>query len=324
MWTRRTEGTELPMIAAWCFFQVPCSTAGRATIRQKEEGRSQGSREETRGRAPLDHGGRDYGDDASFRPYLCAPGSRLGPGLGAHLVGVSHSEPYWNADAGRVLVKQRTRLYGLEIDSRSVSYGAVDPAKATEIFIREGLVNDTVTWAFDFLAHNRRLRGRLESVLTRLRENTYLNLDEAAYRFYAERIQGVSAVAELVNLVRERRHNEPKFLMMQEEDLRGTADAAPDREHFPEAVPIENRAIPLHYAYKPGKEDDGVTLNVNLRQAGSLTAADVDWAVPGHLLEKVEHYLRALPKEHRKLFVPLAETARELTETLAKRRRQPG
>jgi ATP-dependent helicase HrpA len=241
--------------------------------------------------------------------------------IGAHLLSVSHSEPFWSAEGGRVLVKRRTRLYGLEMEVRSVGYGAVDPARATEIFIREGLVNDTITWPFDFLAHNRALRGKLESALTRVRDNAYLGLDEAATRFYAGRLPQVSSVAELVDLVSERRGREPRFLMMEEEDLRGPEAAEPDTEHFPEAVPIENRAIPLHYAYKPGKDDDGVTLTVNVRQAGSLTKADVDWAVPGHLAEKVEHYLRALPKEQRRAFVPLADTARDLAEKLAERRR---
>src|SRR5690606_24630693 len=54
--------------------------------------------------------------------------------LGAHVVRVAHSEPYWNVDAGRVMVKQRTRLYGLELESRGVGYGKIDPAHATEIF----------------------------------------------------------------------------------------------------------------------------------------------------------------------------------------------
>jgi len=244
--------------------------------------------------------------------------------IGAHLLSVSHSEPFWSAESGRVLVKQKTRLYGLEVDARSVSYGPIDPARATEIFIREGLVNDTVTWPFDFLAHNRGLRERLESALTRLRDSAYLGLDEAAARFYSARLENISAVGDLVALVRERRANEPRFLMMEEEDLRGPAAEAPDEAHFPEAVPIENRAIPLHYAYKPGREDDGVTLTVNVRQAGSLTEADLDWAVPGHLAEKVEHYLRALPKEQRRSFVPLADTARALSARLLERRREAG
>lgn len=243
--------------------------------------------------------------------------------LGAHLLKVAHSEPFWNADNGRVMVKQRTRLYGLEIESRAVSYGKIEPAHATEIFIREGLVNDTITFPLDFITHNRAVREKIETLLTRTRDNVYLNLDEAMYRFYAHQLQsagvGVSSVGELVDLVRARRGAEPRFLMMEPEDLRDTDHIEVDADAFPEALPIDNRALPLNYAYKPGQTDDGVTLEVSVREAEILTPAALDWAVPGHLEAKVEHYLRTLPKELRRTFVPLAETARSLATQLAAR-----
>ncbi|PTY07979.1 ATP-dependent RNA helicase HrpA [Opitutaceae bacterium EW11] len=246
--------------------------------------------------------------------------------LGDHLVKVSHSEPFWNPDGGRVLVKQRTRLYGLELETRAVSYGRIDPVAATEIFIREALVNDTVTWPFDFLDHNRRVRERVENLLTRARDSGYMNLDEAIYRFYASRLlddleaeveaRGVSSVAELVDLVRERKAGEPRFLMMEEADLRDPAELLQDVEAYPESLPLDNRALPLNYAYKPGQSDDGVTLDVNVREAESLNPQALDWAVPGHLPAKVEHYLRGAPKELRRAFVPLSETARSISESL--------
>jgi len=246
--------------------------------------------------------------------------------LGSHLVRVAHSEPFWNAEGGRVLVKQRTRLYGLELESRSVGYGKVDPRHATEIFIREGLVNDTITWPFDFLAHNRKVRERIENLLTRARDSGYMNLDEAAYRYYAARLldevddaeefKPVSAVAELVDLVRQRKGANPRFLMMEEADLRDPEELQHDAEAFPEAVPLDNRALPLNYAYKPGQSDDGVTLEVNVREAQALTPAVLEWAIPGHLEAKVEHYLRAAPKELRREFVPLADTARAIAKAL--------
>lgn len=265
--------------------------------------------------------------------------------LGAHLLRVSHSEPFWNEQQGRVMVKQRTQLYGLEVETRAVSYGKIDPVHATEIFIREGLVNDTITFPLDFVTHNRALREKLEDLLTRARDSGYLNLDEAAYRFYAARLrpevnqgrtepepsegavarnQGVSSVAELVDLVRFRRGAEPRFLMMAPEDLRDPETIAHDADAYPEALPMENRALPLNYAYRPGQLDDGVTLDVTLREAGTLTAASLDWAVPGHLDAKVEHYLRALPKELRRGFVPLTETAKTLAAQLISRDRLTG
>ena len=251
--------------------------------------------------------------------------------LGRHLVKIAHSEPFWNQDAGRVMVKQRTRLYGLELENRAVSYGKIDPAHATEIFIREALVNDTITWPLDFLAHNRRVLDELEHLLTRARDTGFLNIDEALYRFYANRLQpgrasdapeeGVSAVPDLVALVRERRAKYPRFLMLEKEDLRDPSTIAVDEQAFPAALPIGTSVLPLTYTYRPGQADDGVTLDVSPGEAERLTPIALDWAVPGHLEQKVEHYLSSLPKEARRLFVPLAETVKQLAAAVAARDR---
>jgi ATP-dependent helicase HrpA len=208
---------------------------------------------------------------------------------------------------------------------------------ATEIFIREGLVNDTITFPLDCITHNRGVREKLEDLLTRARDSGYLNLDEAAYRFYAARLlpevtqaavtgddpaaAGISAVGELVALVRERRAAEPRFLMMSPADLRDPDTVPHDAAAFPETLPLQTSVLPLNYAYKPGQADDGVTLEVGVREAEALTPAALDWAVPGHLEAKVEHYLRALPKELRRGFVPLADTAKALAVQLASRDR---
>ncbi len=243
--------------------------------------------------------------------------------LGGHLLRVAHSEPFWNPEAGRVLVKERRRLYNLELETRSVSYGKIDPVHATEIFIREGLVGDTITWPFDFLAHNRRLREKTEDVLTRTRSAGYMNLDEAVYRFYAARLMAEAAVSptssvpELIDLVRHRQTTEPKFLFMSENDLKPPPELAEAAEAFPLSLPIENRALPLNYAYKPGQQDDGVTLRVGLAEARALTPAALDWAVPGHLREKIELLLKALPKEQRRTLIPLNETAQKISEQIS-------
>jgi ATP-dependent helicase HrpA len=251
--------------------------------------------------------------------------------LGRHLLKISHSEPFWNVDAGRVMVKQRTRLHGLELENRAVSYGKINPAHATEIFIREALVNDVIVWPLDFLAHNRKVRDELEHLLTRARDTGFLNLDEALYRFYADRLQpgrasdapedGVSAVQDLVALVRERRAKYPKFLMLAPDDLRDPASIAVDEVAFPAALPLGQSALPLTYTYRPGQHDDGVTLDISPSDAARLTPIALDWAVPGHLALKVEHYLSSLPKEARRLFVPLAETVKQLAAAVAARDR---
>jgi len=254
--------------------------------------------------------------------------------LGAHLLQVSHTDPAWDAEAGRVQALRRSRLYGLELEARTVGYGAIDPARATEIFIREGLVADTVTWPFDFLTHNRKVRDKIATILTRTRSSGYLDLDEAVYRFYASRLLpagtvtppelGVSSVPELIDLVRVRRMTEPDFLQLKPEDLRGADEAAHDVAAFPDALPLENRVLPLDYVYRPGGEEDGVTLTVPAREIEGLTPAALDWAVPGHLEEKVLLRLKALPTGQRRQLIPLAETAKAAARAVAQQARLRG
>jgi ATP-dependent helicase HrpA len=171
-----------------------------------------------------------------------------------------------------------------------------------------------------------------------------MNLDEALYRFYAERLMrvepdlragstvhphqenlsggqdspvGISSVPELIDFVRHQQSTNPKFLFLREQDLRAAEDEAHDAASFPEALPIDNRVLPLTYAYQPGRHDDGVTVRVTLAEAEGLTPAALDWAVPGHLPEKVELMIKALPKEQRRSLIPLAETAQRLVRELA-------
>ena len=254
--------------------------------------------------------------------------------LGGHVTAVAHSEPFWDEARGRVMVRQRTRLYGLEVEAKAVGYGALDPADATDIFIREALVNDTITQPLPCLVHNREVRERLAAELTRRRDRGVLNLDEAVYRFYADTLLGedgdslpygpVSAVPEFARLVRTQSDAAPDFLKLSENDLRPPEEAPIDPALFPPSVPVDNRVLPLVYVYRPGEDDDGVTLEVNVREALELTPAALDWAVPGHLAAKVEHYLRALPKDLRREVMPLAATAQTLTQSLAARDRLTG
>ncbi len=252
--------------------------------------------------------------------------------LAPHLLRVAHSEPFWDEAKGRVMVRQRTRLYGLEVDARAVGYGKVDPLAATDIFIREALVNDTITWPFDFLRHNREVREQVVNHLTRARDRGYLNLDEAIFRFYADRLrpeveksgQAVSSVPELIELVREKKTHDPHFLEYSADDIRDPETVEVDQAAYPTALPLRNAVLPLAYAYKPGEPEDGVTLEVDVTEAEALTPAALDWAVPGHLLPKVEHFLRALPKELRRAVLPLSDTARSLAAQLAERHRLTG
>lgn len=60
--------------------------------------------------------------------------------LAPHLVRTTHDLARWDPAAGRVLARERVWLRGLVLRERTVSYGRVNPAEATALFIREALV----------------------------------------------------------------------------------------------------------------------------------------------------------------------------------------
>jgi ATP-dependent helicase HrpA len=235
--------------------------------------------------------------------------------LGAHLCQYRYTDPHWSQRASRVLVSERAMLQGLEVSRRHIDFGHVDPAAATELFIRGALIQEEAHIPLRFFEENRKVREKVENALTRVRSGRALDVDEALYQFYAARIHNVSSIHDLHRLVDSRAGQEPNFLFVSEEDLTRGEDATYDRSLFPDKVALGNTALPLTYAFAPGEESDGVTVRIPLPVAEHLSSAQLQWMVPGLREEQISILLRALPKPLRKTLIPLepkiAEVARE-------------
>lgn len=232
--------------------------------------------------------------------------------LGAHLVERRYSEPHWSAKAGRVLVTERLLLHGLEVKRQPIDFGKIDPVAATQLFIRGALLEGTTNLPHRFFQHNQKLRDRLETTLTRVRSSRVYAIEEHLFEYYRARIQDISSVHDLNKLVNARIREEPGFLCAREEDLTGGEDLSCDLEMFPDAASLGNSVLPISYAYKPGQEDDGVTVQVPLPMAEHLTSGQVLWMVPGLREEQITTLLRALPKAVRRELIPLEAKAREI------------
>ena len=233
--------------------------------------------------------------------------------LGAHLCRISYDQPFWNARSGRVLVREKHTLYGLQVLDRRVAYSRINPREATEIFIREALVPAEIHTPHAFLQHNRRLCDKLETWQTRTRSYSDLDVEQAACRFYAERLDDVSSLHDLNRVLRSRRDD---FLTMSEADLLGDAGDRFDQASFPDALDFDGQPLTLSYAYKPGEEVDGVTIKVPYKLAHAVDQEVLEWLVPGLLQEKITALLRALPKSVRKQLVPIPEKARLIAAEL--------
>ncbi len=232
--------------------------------------------------------------------------------LGAHLCRASYKEPFYSVRSGRVLATETLTLHGLQVRQKRVGYGQIDAGAATEIFIREALVNDEVALPYPFVTQNRDLRARVETWQMQQRLMQFLDLDEAAYRFYAERLENVSSTHDLNRLIKRKGAD---FLLMSEKHLAGE-QVDFDRDAFPNFLEVDGERVPLSYAYRPGQDRDGVTLQLPYKLVHFVQPEVLDWLVPGLLEEKITHLLRGLPKSIRKRFVPVPDRAREIAAVL--------
>jgi ATP-dependent helicase HrpA len=261
--------------------------------------------------------------------------------LAPHCCKLTHQNPHWNPSAGNVLVEEIVTLHGLEVQRRKVAYGNINPQEATAIFIRSALVEENLTPSrnrrddgadadsdetriltsteqkkpelppqYRFLNHNRSIREKIENWRTRVRHYALGDLDEALAKFYARQITGVSSVHELNRFLRDPEAQER--LCITEEELAGGQLLDYDATAFPDAVSVNGQLVPLAYAYAPGEEHDGVTIELPFNVAQTASSALIEWAVPGLREEMINELLRALPKSIRRELMPLPAKAAEI------------
>jgi ATP-dependent helicase HrpA len=233
--------------------------------------------------------------------------------LGRHLLQRSYSEPWYEENGERVLAKERTRLYGLEVEVKAMGYVRVDPVAATDIFIREALIEGRLRTQLPFHEANGDVMRRLAERQTRLRRAAAFSLEERLYAFYAARLKGVGSVADLSRFLRTAGDD---ALRVKESDLVDTEEDAGDTESFPEVIELEGIRLPVQYRYEPGEEADGATLRVPVDQLDRVGAELLDWAVPGYIEERIETLLRALPKEIRRSLFPIPDKVKILARAI--------
>jgi ATP-dependent helicase HrpA len=236
--------------------------------------------------------------------------------LGAHLCEVRHSEPQWDERSGRVLVTQRTLLHGLEVKRQAIDFLKVDPVGATHMFIRAALSDaDESSVTHRFVALNQALRHKVETRLSRNRRARVDVVAERLFQFYDARIKNVSSLHDLNRLIHEQGGGRDDFLRVSEAELAGEDDVEQAAVQFPDHVAFGSSVLPVSYAYKPGAENDGVTVRVPAAVAEHLSSGQIQWMVPGLREELAAVMLRALPKPIRRQLMPIEAKAREIAQT---------
>ena len=236
--------------------------------------------------------------------------------LAADLIQIRHSEPFWSTRAAAALCRERHLLFGLELSRRDVSYSRIDPAEATDIFIRNGLIESGIRERPSFLEHNTAALLSAESEIARRRIGSAFLVEDNLFTFYRLRLEGVGSFAELRAFAKKQHGGSLDFLRARESDLIPAPVDDTSIDAFPRSLLLGGSEIALQYRNERGSEEDGVTLHLPLAQVDILQQGTLDWAVPGHLEEKIECLLRGLPKRIRVQLHPLKERACQLRNAL--------
>jgi ATP-dependent helicase HrpA len=241
--------------------------------------------------------------------------------LARHLVNRSYSEPHWEKKRGAAVALEKVTLYGVPlVTDRKVSYGRIDPAAARELFIRHALVEGDWQTSHRFFTENRRLLAEAEELEHRVRRRGLVVGEEKLFAFYDARIPAdVISAQHFDTWWKQARRADPALLTFRPGDLLSDDSAQVSTESYPDAWTSQSRAIralPLSYAFEPGSNTDGVTVDIPLSRLNQVDAAEFSWQVPGLRTELVTEMIRSLPKSLRRDLVPAPDVAREVVARL--------
>ncbi|WP_031432957.1 ATP-dependent RNA helicase HrpA [Methylomarinum vadi] len=233
-----------------------------------------------------------------------------------HLVKRNYYDPHWEKKAGRCAVYERTLLYGLTLQAgRKIPYERIDPKAAREIFIRCGLVAQDYHTNAPFYKANQKLLEEVGKILHKGRRVDLVEDEEWLYQFYDKRLP--ETVVNGITLDQWRKKAEkdnPRILFLTKEDLTRHDDEKVTEWDFPDHKRIGDLTLELQYRFEPGHDEDGVTVIIPVHQLNQLHRQPFDWLVPGMLEEKVIALIKTLPKQLRKHFVPVPQTAQRCLE----------
>ncbi|MGH8714860.1 MAG: ATP-dependent RNA helicase HrpA, partial [Casimicrobiaceae bacterium] len=230
----------------------------------------------------------------------------------------TYFDPQWDPVRGEVVAAERVALYGLTLVARRrVSYGAIDPAAAREVFLHEGLVPGEIATKGAFLAHNRQLIAAIAELEHKARRQDVLVDEKVRYAFYAARVpDGIHSTAGFEHWRVAAERPDPRLLYLTREALMRHAAADVTAAQYPETMLMAGTPLALAYRFAPGHPLDGLTLTVPLALLNQIDEARLSWLVPGMIREKVGWYLKALPKAWRNRLTPAAEVVTAFLEAI--------
>ncbi len=239
--------------------------------------------------------------------------------LGGDLCRRTYLEPHWEKNRGEVVASEQVSLFGLIIvPDRKVSFGKVNPAEASKIFIQSALVNGDVKKPFAFMKHNQQLIDEIIDIENRFRRRDLLIDEQRLFEFYQERLPEIYDIRTLARFLKQKANDH--FLRMKKDAILAYYPDDVQLTQYPDRLDFENHSLECSYCFEPGKDEDGVTVKVPATLAPAVSPESIDWLVPGLYPQKIEALIKGLPKSYRRKLVPVKNTVDVIVREMPKTR----
>ncbi len=226
-------------------------------------------------------------------------------------------EPHWAKKPGLVNAYAQISLFGLIIQPRQpVNYDKINQTESHEIFLRDALVAGELGVNPAFLKHNQQMLDEVERIEDKLRRRDLLVDEETLYAFYQSRIpESVASRRTFEDWRIDAEKAQPQLLYLTEADILATS--VPNTDDFPEQWQVGSLSLPTRYVFDPAGDDDGAIVTIPVQALSQLDEAALSWGIPGWRRELIEALMKSLPKDQRRLLVPIPDTAQEVMTTLS-------
>ena len=260
----------------------------------------------------------------------------------SHLLNRSHSDPYWSTKKGAAFCFESQHLFGLPVVlKRRVPLSPIDPTTARDLLIDPGLSEGLLRTNARFVRHNQSLLNAIADLASRTRNRDFIVDNYQIANLYRERlptdVTDRGSLEKLDRKVSDRPpnwmnfkwsnndlidsisshtpHDDVSSLFFHPSNLIGTDLNLTDGD-FPDEIEIGGSKLPLEYSFSPGNSKDGIRLKVHQSTLSQISEDTLEWMVPGFFIDKLIQLIKSLPKRLRRNFVPAADAAKIIAESL--------
>lgn len=219
-----------------------------------------------------------------------------------------YDQAHYSPQSGFVSARERITCGRLLIHpGRQRHYGPVNPVEARKIFIKDALIANQIgehqirhiKWLEQYVQSARKVR-KFE---LKMRRPELLFNEEGLTEFFEKNLPARFYSIQEIKEHWKRFHKNffvPEELLFSPEELSGDPET-----DYPDELTFCNVKFPLEYTFAPGEERDGMTLIADQESVKLLPVYALDALVPGFLGEKLEFYLKSLPRSDRQKIAPL-------------------